>query len=138
MNALLGVTDILELGEAETVIDKRAEWLARWQDIEDLPLAGTSGGVDDRLALLNLTKTGTVLEQQLIIGGGVQTADVDVLVSLDAVFEALLEALALFRGSEYSWNSGRDGRLLLGHGTELRLGDALTLGSDLSDETRNS
>lgn len=67
-----------------------------------------------------------------------QTTDVDILVALDAVLEALVEALALLRGGEDSRDSSRNGRLLLGQGTELCVGDTLALGRDLSDDSRTS
>lgn len=104
----------------------------------DSPLAGTGGGVNDGLALLDLTEARAVLEQQLIISGRVQTADVDVSVALNAVLQALLEALALLGGGENSWDGSRDGRLFLSQGTKLCLSDTLALGGDLSNDTRDS
>lgn len=95
-----------------------------------LPLASTGGGINDGLALLNLTEAGRILQQQLIISGGVQTANIDILVALDAVLKALVESLALLRSSEDSGDSSRNLGVLLDKGSKLSLSDSLDLGSD--------
>lgn len=120
LDALLGVTDILELGKAES-------------------LASASGGVNDGLALLNLTETRSILQQQLIIGGRVQTADVDVLVALDAVLKALIETLALLGSGENSGDSSRNLGVLLDKCPKLSLRNSLDLGSNCAtDHSRHS
>lgn len=82
------------------------------EDMCSLPLAGTGGSVNNGLALLDLAEAGGVAGQQVVISGGVEAADVDVLVALDSVLEALVKRLALLRGGEDSRDGGRDGRFL--------------------------
>lgn len=70
LDALLRVADILELGKAESV--QISILPVRTTDrIENIPLAGTGGCVDDGLALLNLTEARSILQEEFIIGGGV-------------------------------------------------------------------
>ena len=52
------------------------------------------------------------MEQQFIVGGGVETADVDVAVARNSVLEALFEALHMTCGSE-------DGGYCLGNSWDL-------------------
>lgn len=106
--------------------------------MNNLPLAGTSASVNDGLALLDLTEARGILRQKIIVSGGMKSANVDVLVAIDAVVEALLKGLPLLGGSEDSRDSGRDRRILLDKGTKLSLSDTLALGSDGSDHARHS
>lgn len=106
--------------------------------MKDLPLASTSGSVDDGLGLLNVTEAKAELQEQVVISGGVQTADVAVLVALDAVLEALVKALALLRSGEHSRDSSGDGGIKLHQNTKIGLSNTLALGRDLTDHTGDS
>lgn len=107
-------------------------------NFDDLPLASAGGRVDDSLALLDLTKASSVVGKQIIVGSRVQTTDVDVLVSLDTVIETLVQRLSLLWSSEDRRNSSGNGRLLLNEGTELGLGDQLTLVGDRTNHSGHS
>lgn len=108
------------------------------EGLENSPLAGASGSVNDGFALLNFAEAGSVLEQQIIVGGRVKAANVDILVALDAVLEALVKSLTLLRGSENSGDGRRDSRVLLDEGTKLSLGNALGLRIDRTNHSGNS
>lgn len=137
LNALLGITDMLELGKAESAPISILPWIGPDYS-EHLPLAGTGGSVNDCLALLNLTESRGVLQQKLIISGGVKATNVDVPVTIDAVFQALVQGLALLWGGEYSGHSGRDRGILLSQSTQFSLSNSLSLGADRTESSRHS
>lgn len=104
----------------------------------DSPLASAGGGINDSLALLNFTETRSIHQEQLIISGRVQTAEVDILVALNPVLEALVESLALLGSSEDGRNSGRNLGILLDEGTKLSLSDLLDVSGDWTNHSRDS
>lgn len=119
LDALLGVTDILKLGKAETKMALALKGISYHgrSGMNDLPLTGTSAVVNDGLALLDLTKARGVLGQEIVVSGGVKSANVDILVPLNAIVKALLESLALLRGSEDGGDSRGNRRFLLDKST---------------------
>ena len=78
-----------------------------------LPLASTGGGVNDGLALLNLTKAHGVLEKELIVRGRMKTANVHVAIPVYPVLEALVNRLCMRGRREDGGDSLRNGGLLL-------------------------
>lgn len=110
----------------------------RDQDLEDLPLASASGGINDGLALLDLTETRSILQKQLIISGRVQATEVDILVALDAVLKALVQSLALLGSGENGRDSSRNLGILLDESAKLSLGNPLDLGVGWANHSRHS
>lgn len=119
-------------------VGSASESVKLWGKWKDIPFASTSSSVDDGLGLLNLTEAEAELQEQVVISGGVQTADVAVLVALDAVLQALVETLALLRSGEDGRDSSGDGGIELHQNTEIGLSNTLALGRDLTDHTGDS
>lgn len=77
-------------------------------NVKDIPLASTCGVIDDSLGSLDLTEALCILLQSFIIGGGVETADVDVAVARNMADKALLQSFHVLLGGEDRRHSSRD------------------------------
>lgn len=113
-NALLRITDVGELGESKARVCQQGTRMRRKQEIKtNVPFASAGGCVNDGLALLDLAEARGVTVQQIVVRGGMQATDVDIAVAMDAVLEALLQALDVAGRGEDRRHSLRDGRILL-------------------------
>ena len=113
-NALLRISDVIELSETETKFFGLVPWAMEETLVvsQHIPLACSASGVDDGLRGLNITKPLGISEQELIVSGGVKAANIHIAVSGDPILEALLKGLDLARG-------GEDRRNCLGNGWAL-------------------
>lgn len=105
------------------------EWVSESIPRHNIPLASSSGSIDDRLALLNLAETGSITKQQLIVSGGVKATDVDVAVALDAVLQALFDGLGMSGRGEHGRDRVGNGRILLEQSQQLLVDDRGGLGN---------
>ena len=94
-----------------------------------IPFASSGGGVDDRLALLNLAEARSITKQQLIVSGRMKATNVDVPIALNAVLQALLDRLGVSRRGEDGRNRVRDRRVLLEKSQELFVDSRSGLGN---------
>lgn len=77
-----------------------------------IPLASTSGGVNDSLGGLNLAKTISESSEGLVVSVWVQSSDVNIAVAIDGVGETLVEGSHALARSEDGRNSSWNGWLL--------------------------
>lgn len=109
-NALLRVADIAEFGKA-----KASKLSARFNmtSDENLPFASAGGGVDDGLALLDLTEARRVLVEKFVVGGRVKAPNVDIAVAMNSILQTLLNGLGVGRRREHGGDRiGNRGLLL--------------------------
>ena len=88
-----------------------------------VPLASTSGGINDGLGSFDRAEATSKESKELVIGGRVKAANIDIAVARDAILKTLLNALHLTRRGEDSGNSLGNGRLLSKNCIELSIAD---------------
>ena len=109
-NAKFRVPSVDILGKAET-----AGALAKinvMDGIFNLPLASSSRIVDDCLGGLNLSKSGSVGSESLIVSVWMKSTNVDVAIAGDGVRQALVKSSHALTWSEDSWYSRRNNWVL--------------------------
>lgn len=83
-----------------------------WEEAVNLPLAGSSGSVNDGLRCLNLTKASSVSSKSLIISVWMKTSDVDIAIAWNRIGQALVKSSHALARSEDSRNSLRNSGVL--------------------------
>jgi len=71
---------------------------------QDLPFASACRGINDSLRGFDFTKASSIGSKGLVVGIGMQPADVDVTITVDWVRQTLIKGSHALTGSEDCWN----------------------------------